>query len=272
MKFRMIMAILAATLAYGQTKPEDAKPVEPKPENWEAANIPVKTLTSEESFNRLLRLLTIFSSNAKYAGDSQLKTISVYGPKQVVDQIRRIVQDLDKPGTEAAIGRNIDMTMTFLKCSNKSVAAPAGVSTDMEPVARQLRAASLCKDVQVWDYVPMHLQEGKEATESMRLPGTLPRNPGAASIVEIRIRPESVTTRATGRFVRFGTLRVDFKVPVSTGSFESGGIASTQFTYVNVGINTAGDFLEGQKAVLGKLSGMNDEESIFVVIALKVLD
>ena len=272
MKFLIIIAMVATTLAYGQAKPEDAKPVEPKPESWEAANIPVKTLTSEDSFNRLLRLLNIFSSNARYAGDSQLKTISVYGPKQVVDQIRHIIQDLDKPGTEAAIGRNMDMTMTFLKCSNKPAATPTVLSADMEPVARQLRAASLCKDVQIWDYVPLHLQEGKDSSEDMQLPGTFSRNPGASARAEIRIHPDSVYTKASGRFVRFGKLQVSFRIPVASSSPNSDSNVHTQFTYSQVGINTAGDFLEGQKTVLGKLSGMEEEGAIFVVIALKVLD
>ena len=272
MNSRIITTLFAAMLAYGQGKPTDSKLVEVNSESWEATTIQIKTLTSEESFNRLLRLLNIFNSNAKYAGDSQLRIISVYGPKEVVTQIRHVVQDLDKPGSKAAIGRNIDMTMTFLRCSSKAVAASTVLPADMEPVARQLRAASLCKDVQVWDYLPLHLQEGKEATENMRLPGTLPKLPGATSTVEIRMRPDSVTTKASGRFVRFGIIRVEFKIPIPTGSFETGSIASPQFTNTLVGVNTAGDFLEGQKTVLGKMSGMDDESSIFVVIALKVLD
>lgn len=41
---------------------------------------------------------------------------------------------------------------------------------------------------------------------------------------------------------------------------------------MNVGLNTSGDFQEGRKTVLGKVSGMEDEDAIFAVIALKVLD
>ena len=49
-------------------------------------------------------------------------------------------------------------------------------------------------------------------------------------------------------------------------------LVSTQFSYVEVGLNTAGDFKEGQKTVLGKMSGIDNESAIFVVISLKVLD
>ncbi len=259
MKFVLILALLAGGLLSGQEKPAEIKT-----DGWEAVNIPVKTLTSEDSFNRLLRLLSVFGNNARVAGDSQLKTISVYAPKEIVTQIRRLVEDLDKPGTEAAIGRNIEVTMTFLRCSVKPPASPPALPAEMESVARQLRAATQCKDVQVWDNAPLHLQEGKESQVNLRLPGTLPARPSATPTVNIRIRPESVSRRDSGRYVRFGVLRVDFRIPVATGD--------TQFNYMDVGVNTAGDFMEGQKTVLGKVSGMGEDESIFIVIELKVLD
>jgi hypothetical protein len=41
---------------------------------------------------------------------------------------------------------------------------------------------------------------------------------------------------------------------------------------MDFGITTSGDFMENQKTVLGKVSGMDDDTAIFVVIALKVLD
>ena len=42
--------------------------------------------------------------------------------------------------------------------------------------------------------------------------------------------------------------------------------------YIQVGLTTSGDFMEGQKTVLGKLSGADDDSAIFVVVELKVLD
>jgi hypothetical protein len=37
-------------------------------------------------------------------------------------------------------------------------------------------------------------------------------------------------------------------------------------------LNTSGDFMEGQKTVLGKVSGTEVDTAIFVVITFKVLD
>ena len=83
----------------------------------------------------------------------------------------------------------------------------------------------------------------------------------------------------TGRYVRFDAMNINFRIPQASPSLNSGvsaqginPLVNTQFSYINVGLNTAGDFKEDQKTVLGKVSGIDDETAIFVVISLKVLD
>jgi hypothetical protein len=265
---RLLILLLAATLTFaqdrpGDAKPGDAKPAEAKQETYQAEIIPVKTLTGD-SFDRLVNLLGVFG--AKYRGDNQLRTIIVYAPKDIVDQMRHVVDQLDRPNSEAAIGRNIEMTLTLLRCSTKPPATPATLPPDMEPVARQLRAATQCKDVQLWDTAPFRLQEGRDTTENMRLPGV--GGTGQNTIASYVIHPEAVYRKDQARFVRFARLQIDFKIPIVTGTLNG----SSQFTYVDSGLRTAGDFQEGQKTVIGKVSGAEDGDAIFAVVALKVLD
>jgi hypothetical protein len=250
---RILMTILlAAGLLQAQDKPAETI----KPESREAAIIPVKTLTGD-SFDRMINLLRVFPADLR--ADKDLRTILVYAPKDVVEQIRKAVNELDRPGSEAAIGRNIEMTMTFLKCSTKPVSSgAANLPADLESVARQLRSATQYKDIELLDVVPLRLQEGKETQQSLRLPG-----PGLAT-AEIRVRPEAVTRKDQGRSVRFATLKASFRIPISTGP--------NQFQYQDFGLTTSGDFMEGQKTVLGKVSGMDEDSAVFVVITLKVLD
>jgi hypothetical protein len=255
----MMMIFLAAALLHAQDKPAEVKP-EPR----EAVIIPVKTLTGD-SFDRLVNLLRVFNAQAQFSGDKNLRTIVVYAPKDVVEQMRKVVAELDRPGSEAAIGRNIDMTMTFLKCSSAKVLgapAPAALPADLESVAKQLRAATQYKDIELWDVVPLRLQEGKDTQQSERLPGSQPG--GAVPTVQIHVHPESVSRKDQGRYVRFDRVQIGFHVPVLIGG--------SQFQYMDFGITTSGDFIEGQKTVLGKVSGMDEDTAIFVVIALKVLD
>ncbi|MCW5979145.1 MAG: hypothetical protein KIT09_13800 [Bryobacteraceae bacterium] len=268
-----IMSVaLAAGLATAQEQSPQAKP-EPKAENLEATIIPVKTL-SGDSFRRLANLLGVFG--ARYAYDDKLRTIVVYAPKDVVAQMRRVVEELDRPGSEAAIGRNIEMTLSFLRCSTKEPQMPAALPPDLEPVARQLRAVTQCKDVQLWDTVPLRLQEGKNTEQESRLPSTISDVPSAVATVQLGIQPEAVIRKESGTYVRFERLRINFRLPYSTAPKQSqegaSPLVSTQFQVMNVGLTTSGDFKEGQKSVLGKISGLDDDTSIFVAISLKVLD
>jgi hypothetical protein len=253
---RTLMAILlAASFLQAQEKPAEVVKQEPR----EAVIIPVKTLTGD-SFDRLVNLLGVFQ--AQLRADKNLRTIIVYAPKDVVEQMRKVVNELDRPGSEAAIGRNIDMTLTFLKCSVKPASGAPTLPADLEPVARQLRAATQYKDIELWDIVPLRLQEGKETQQSERLPG--PQISSGVPTVQIRIHPEAVSRKDQGRYVRFERVQIGFKLPVATGP--------NQFQFMDFGLSTSGDFMEGQKTVLGKVSGMEDDTAIFVVIALKVLD
>lgn len=165
----LLALLLAVSLLKAQEKPAEVVKQEPR----EAVIIPVKTLTGD-SFNRLVRLLGVFQ--AQMNADEKLRTIVVYAPKDVVEQMRKVVNELDRPGSEAAIGRNIEMTMTFLKCSVKAAAggSAAALPADLESVAKQLRSATQYKNIEVWDVVPLHLQEGKITEQSLRLPGSPP--------------------------------------------------------------------------------------------------
>ena len=251
---RTLMTIL---LAAGLLSAQD-KPAETKQEPREAVIIPVKTLTGD-SFDRLVKLLGVFPADLR--ADSNLRTIVVYAPKDVIEQVRKVVAELDRPGSEAAIGRNIDATITLLKCSTRLIApAPAPLPADLEAVAKQLRAATQYKNIELLDTIPLRLQEGKQTEQSLRLPGT---GPGIAS-GNISLRPEAVSRKDAGRYVRFAQLRVGFRIPISTGA--------NQFQYQDFGFSTSGDFMEGQKTVIGKVSGMDEDSAIFMVIALKVLD
>jgi len=259
----IFIASLGVSVAYGQPPAAAAKPAETKtqqPEDqsqYEAEVIHVKTLYGD-SFDRLVNMLSVF--NVRVRSDQQMRTIVVFAPKNVVDQMRKVVAELDTPGSEAAIGRNIEMTMTFLRCSTRAPAAMTALPDDMEPVARQLRLATQCKDVRVWDVVPLRLQEGKETTEDIQMP-ILDPTPGIRkTLLHMRIRPDSATRKGAIWSVSLREMSLTFAV------------YDIQEHFQNFGLNTSGDFPEGQKTVLGKISETENDGPIFVVVSLKVLD
>ena len=264
---RNFAILLAPVLMLGLLRGQDEKPAvtEAPGGTLESAIIHVKTLDGD-SFSRLVNLLRVF--DAKIQGDDHLRTILVYGRPSVVAQIRHVVEEMDRSGSEAAIGRNVEMTLTFLRCSAKPAAAPAVLPADLESVAKQLRAVTQYKDVALWDVLPLHLQEGKETTETFGMARGASTIPGLDNpqrpYGSVWIQPDAVYRKDQARYVRFRTMRVNIKIPVYT--------SPTQWSFTDVSLNTAGDFAEGQKTVLGKLSGLDDESAIFIVVTLKVLD
>lgn len=264
LKTILIVAAMAATTLLGQNAADTKQPGR---EGYEAKVIHVKTLTGD-SFSRLRNMLNVF--NVGITGDENLRTIIVYGPKDVVAQVEKVVAELDTPGSEAAIGRNIEMTLTLLRCSQKPSGNDAKLPEDMESVAKQLRAATQYKDIQLWDTIPLRLQEGKETTETMQLPGLTDPVTHERTLVSLRFNPEAATRKGDKWSVRFRRASMEFNMPMLTGTFKDG--SAPQYTYQRLGLDTTGDFLEGQKTVLGKISGADNDTTIFAVISLKVLE
>jgi hypothetical protein len=251
---RLLILLLAASLTFAQEKPAETKPEPAR----EAEIIQVRTLTGD-SFDRLVSLLKVFQ--VYMTSDSQMRTIIIYAPKDVTAQVRRVVEQLDRPGSEAALGKDIEMTLTLLRCSTKPPASPGTLPPDIEAVAKQLRTATQYKDIQLLDVLPLRLQEGRDSSDSIHLPGGAPGQPitGTASF-----HPQAVYRKDQGRYVRFSRVRIQLRVPY--------GNPASGFQYIEQTLDTSGDFMEGQKTVLGKVSGVNDDEAMFAVIALKVLD
>jgi len=252
----IVTAALAASVVFAQDAPAPPPPpAASATAQMETAVIPVKTLNGD-SFNRLVRLLGVFHG-ANLSGDDKLRTIVVYAPKAQIAQIRQVIDQLDRPGSEAAVGRNIEMTLSFLLCSVRPPAQASPLPADLEPVAKQLRAATQYKEIQLLDVVPLRLQEGKQTQENWRIPGSLQGSnyPDA----NIQVTPENVGRKDAGRFVRISDLRISLSLPVTNVNQRQN-------------LNTGGDFLEGQKTVLGKMSGTEEGTAIFVVVEVKVLD
>lgn len=259
-----LFTVLTAFMLPGAILPGQEK-VLPPPVPEEAVIIPVKTL-SGDAFNRLAKMLAVF--DVRYVADDKLRTILVYARPRVIGQIKQVVAELDRPGSEAAIGHNIEMTLAFLRCSNKPPTGSDTLPADLESAAKQLRAATQYKTIELWDLVPIRMQEGRETNQLTRLPGSLPGNPAMFATADLNMHPEAVIRKDSGRFVRFSRLDVQFRIPYA--AFQT--TNPQQYNLMDVRIRTSGDFKEGQKTILGKLSGAEDETATFVVISLKVID
>ena len=80
------------------------------------------------------------------------------------------------------------------------------------------------------------------------------------TLLHMRIRPDSATRKGAIWSVSLREMSLTFAV------------YDIQEHFQNFGLNTSGDFPEGQKTVLGKISETENDGPIFVVVSLKVLD
>ena len=124
MRLPILLFTTFALLAQDKA-PEKVPEVTPPSGQNEAVIIPVKNLVGD-SFQRLLSLLSVF--NARYRGDADLGTIVVYAPHDVVTQMKRVIDELDKPGSVANLGHNIEMTLTFLRCSPSAASGSEAIT------------------------------------------------------------------------------------------------------------------------------------------------
>lgn len=258
---RFIVSVFIALSLFGQEKKaETPKPAEigtVDRTGYEAEIIHVKTL-SGDAFNRLSSLLRPFQ--VQFQADEKLRTIVVYGPKDTVAQMKKVVEQLDRPGSLAAVGKNIELNLSFLWCSPPADSKAMDVPKDLASVARQLETTMGCKDVKFIDTIPIRMREGDETrTNNYVLPYISQRPTLAAT----RFNPESILQTGTARFIRFRKAAIFLQVPYE--------LSANSFHTRSVEIETSGDFKEGQKTVLGKLSGDSDT-NLFVVVDLKILD
>lgn len=259
---KLILSVFIALTLLGQDKKAEEKPsaqTNMDRTGYEAEIIHVKTL-SGDAFNRLSILLRPFQ--IQYQADEKLRTIVVYGPKDTVAQMRKVVEQLDRPGSLAAVGKNIELHLSFLWCSPPADSKALDVPKDLASVARQLENTMGCKDVKFIDTIPLRLREGEESkTRNNILPYI--SDPKNLSSMSTNFWAESIIQKGPDRYIRFRRASIYLNFP-----FEA---TANMIQYRSVEIETSGDFKEGQKTVLGKLSG-NGNTNLFVVLDLKVLD
>jgi hypothetical protein len=199
----------------------------------------------------LAKLLNIFGCCVE--PNYGLKALSVSLPESVMPAVEDVIRRFDVP---AAASRNMEITAWFLLGSQKEAAEGVAVPADMEPVAKQIRAALHFNNLRLLDTLVLRTGSGVSAEASGALSA-------ASAPVLTRFRIGSATVTADGKSVRIDGLRVGLRNPVPGANGP---------TYVDTGINTTGiDIAEGQKVVVGKYSMASMERSLIVVLSAKLL-
>lgn len=209
-----------------------------------------------------------------------LRAISVGTPEsRDMATAEELVKRYDVAGISAKPGnRNIELVAYMLMAASKGTAGDA-LPSELEPVAKQLRAVFGYNDFRLLDSALIRTREGVQAEASGNAGLTNPNIPAANSTYQWRIAKAFVTPSERGTLIKLDGFRFGIRVPYPTSTFQPGAggqgaapLVSTSFQFSEIGFNTDLDIREGQKVVVGKAKADSIGSTFILVLTAKALD
>jgi hypothetical protein len=190
-------------------------------------------------------LLGVFG--ASLHPSSGMHALAVSAPPATMQAIEDAIGRLDVP---SAAPKNLDFTVDLLVGTDAENPVSGSIPKDLESVVAQLKGAFPFKNYRQLDVLTLRTRAGKQArTESSG--GVVQLKPGPLA-VRSEFRVDSASLGADGTTVHLDGLRCDVQIPQ------------------NLTLMTDVDIKEGQKVVLGRM-GMNEQQALFVVVTVKVV-
>jgi hypothetical protein len=199
----------------------------------------------------------LMNTGVVITSDSERLVLS--GPKDQVTVFEEVIKQLDVPPVPE---QNIQTTVYMIVASPGQVSS--AIPADLDSVVTQLKSLFPYKGYRLLDSFILRSRSGQSAESS----GFVPSAQGTQPIIyQAKFGRATVDTTDKSRLVRFNNLKLGMRVPVPTGP------GSTQYSYIDVGINTDIDVPEGKKVVVGKTSAVEGPDSaLILVISAKVVD
>ncbi len=224
----------------------------------------IRHLNSREQMNNLVMTLQRVLQLTKFSSDNDRKIVVVRAPLEVLDNVERIIKDMDVPK------KNASFSCFVLKATNEAIPSNEMPNT-LEPVIEQLKGTLAYKNYQLIDTL---LARGIEGT-AIKMSGNFPLKPVAgARMVNLPQSVEDISSSDLELSFQVShvekervlniTLEFRVKIPIKNeGKIE----------FINSAISTSLDLHEGQMAVVGKTSVAGlPAENLILVISAKVLD
>lgn len=206
---------------------------------------------------RVIPVLSVLAGKqVRWQADPQMKLIVMSGPGELVKALEEAIQKLDVP---PPVEKNVELSFHMLLGSAQGEIN--SVPPDLSGVATQLRTVFGFKSVRVLETSVLRGREGRQ----LEAKGLVPASSKLAETAPygIAVKSVAVTVGEKGATIRLDGLRFNAQFPIGTPS-------AIQFQPVS--ISTDLDVREGQKVVVGKASIDGAAQSIFLVVAARVVD
>ena len=250
----LILALAALPLAAQDQKKEEPK--EP----------PVQKLfvLKYADPNQVSNLIRVFTGNV--TENAAMHAIAVTATATGMAAIEDAIKRLDVPSSAP---QNVELT-AYLLNGGDTDGASGNLPKELDSVITQIKSAFAYKNYKLGDILTLRGRTGERLSTSGTGGAVTVGNISEPIITQFSVNSISVGEDGT---VRIDGLRVGNRVPTASGTSSgsnNGALVNTQFTYLDVGLNTDVDIKEGQKVVVGKMA-LHPNEAMFVVLMAHVI-
>jgi hypothetical protein len=222
----------------------------------------VITIKSGNLHGILRTIQALLPNTSVLVSNSDDEHLILSGPKDAVAGFEEIIKQLD---VAPVAKKNIETTVYMVVASAQPASGPA-MPTELDPVVKQLKGVFNYKGFRLLDSFVLRSRDTEKGDTNGFVPPLDTNVPASAKITyQFRYSRVSLDGSETNRVIRYDNLRLEIKLPISSG----GG----QFNYMGAGISTDVDVPEGKKVVVGKTSAVEGPDSaLILVISAKVVD
>lgn len=192
------------------------------------------------------------------------KVLTITGDPETLNFMEETIKRFDVPPPST---KNIEIT-AYLLLGEES-ASGARVSNDLEGVIKQLKNVFPYSSFSLLDTFVIRCREGKGGKASGIAPSKSTEQ-SVRTLITLEFDAVRLWEKGNSKSIRIDQLRMGEKIPLkSVGAAPN---AYVNYTYVESGINTDIDLLEGQKIVVGKSTVDGSNNAIFLVLSARVVD
>ena len=249
----LVLVLLALPLAA-----QDQKKEEPK-----EAQVQRLFVLKYADPNQVSNLIRVFTGNV--APNSAMHALAVSASAPAMASIEDAIKRVDVPSSAP---HNVELTAYMLTGSDADGTPPGNLPKELDSVIAQLKSVFAYKSYKLGEIQTLRGRTGERLSTSETGGARTIGNISAPIITQFSVNSIGVGDDGA---IHIDGLRVGDRVPTASGTGSSNGaLVNTQFTYLDVGLNTDVDIKEGQKVVVGKMA-LSTNEAMFVVLMAHVI-
>lgn len=231
----------------------------PKTDNVVTKVIQVK-YADVDSLASILRPFFRFG-RSELTSNRELKVLVLTSTPEQLALVEETIKRFDIPPLST---RNIEVTAYLLVGEETNTGAK--IPSDLEGVVKQLKSVFPYSSFRLQDTLVVRCRDGREGSVNGMAPSK--SSPHQSPLYNLAFRSLRLVAQGNQRIIKIDGLSLGGKIPVEQGV----GGGTIQYQYIDTGIHTDVDLLEGQKIVVGKSTVDGSNNAIFLVITAKVVD